>query len=288
MFASFCQRIGETVVKQLTRSTVVQHSLEKGNSVALVSDAGTPGISDPGAELAHALSLEDIPIHPIPGPSAVISALSISVKETFRDLMKMTHNFNEVSPQSTMYRMSERQVVCCRELTKMHEEVKRGSVQEVLSCLLETFKDKDDKGKGQSDKVIRGEFCIVLGPVGNDIGTGETHYAAHSSVESDSDASDINTNTTDTDTDTDSTIATNDTTKPTILTLEQRVSAHLTQLRSDGLDRKDAVQLVCDMLGAARSVVYNIGMQMKWERGVGVGSEEKEVKREEKKGRARK
>lgn len=46
-------------------------------SVAVVSDAGTPGISDPGAELARSIHQNNIPIHPIPGPSAVVSALSI-------------------------------------------------------------------------------------------------------------------------------------------------------------------------------------------------------------------
>ena len=52
--------------------------IQHGKSVAVVSDAGTPGISDPGAELAAALVSQRIPVHPVPGPSAVIAALSIS------------------------------------------------------------------------------------------------------------------------------------------------------------------------------------------------------------------
>lgn len=51
---------------------------QNGSSIAVVSDAGTPGISDPGTQLAHALAQAKVPIHPIPGASAVVTALSIS------------------------------------------------------------------------------------------------------------------------------------------------------------------------------------------------------------------
>ena len=52
--------------------------LREGRSVALVSDAGTPGISDPGAQLAAACAAVGLTVHPIPGPSAVLAALSVS------------------------------------------------------------------------------------------------------------------------------------------------------------------------------------------------------------------
>ena len=52
--------------------------LQEGRSIALVTDAGTPGISDPGYSLLQALVSHDIPIVPIPGPAAAIAALSIS------------------------------------------------------------------------------------------------------------------------------------------------------------------------------------------------------------------
>jgi 16S rRNA C1402 (ribose-2'-O) methylase RsmI len=51
--------------------------VQEGKSLAVVSDAGTPGICDPGAELAEALVKNNVPLHPIPGPSAVVTALSI-------------------------------------------------------------------------------------------------------------------------------------------------------------------------------------------------------------------
>ena len=51
---------------------------QNGSSIAVVSDAGTPGISDPGTQLAYALAQANVPLHPIPGASAVVTALSIS------------------------------------------------------------------------------------------------------------------------------------------------------------------------------------------------------------------
>lgn len=55
----------------------VVQMLREGRSVALVSDAGTPGVSDPGSQLAAACAAEGLPIHPIPGPSAVLAAVSV-------------------------------------------------------------------------------------------------------------------------------------------------------------------------------------------------------------------
>ncbi len=165
--------------------------VKQGNSVAVVSDAGTPGISDPGAELAHALGKENIPVHPVPGASAVVSALSISgfsgsdfsfmgflsvkekdrrlqlqrmynnpysvvffeaphrVQKTFRDLVQVDSNSADVDVHSIAYRMADRPCVCCRELTKLHEEVRRGTVQEVLQWLDQT---SDDTGSSESSK----------------------------------------------------------------------------------------------------------------------------------------
>ena len=60
------------------RSTLIRNRLENGESVALVSDAGTPGISDPGATIVRAMREAGIRVEPIPGPSAVTAALSAS------------------------------------------------------------------------------------------------------------------------------------------------------------------------------------------------------------------
>ena len=146
--------------------------VQEGKSLAVVSDAGTPGICDPGAELAEALLINNIPLHPIPGPSAVVAALSVcgfqasefsflgflavKGKERTQKLdqiariqhpvviyeaphrMKMT--FRQLA--SKEYGQSQRSCVCCRELTKLHEEFKRGSVAECLAWL-EGFDDND-------------------------------------------------------------------------------------------------------------------------------------------------
>lgn len=151
-----------------------------GKSIAVVSDAGTPGISDPGTELAAALATENVPIHPIPGPSAVAAALSISgfpctpftffgflpVKGTARKnvleqiaatkhtvvFYEAPHRIqrtlsdiaNQPAPdsslaaslgaQKSMY-MGNRRCVSCRELTKVHEQVSRGNIQQILQGL---------------------------------------------------------------------------------------------------------------------------------------------------------
>lgn len=152
--------------------------VQEGKSLAVVSDAGTPGICDPGAELAEALLSHNVPLHPIPGPSAVIAALSVcgfqasefsflgflavKGKERTQKLdrivriqhpvviyeaphrMKMT--FRQLA--SKEYGQGQRPCLCCRELTKMHEEFKRGTVDECLSWL-ESFDDNDVSHKIQ-------------------------------------------------------------------------------------------------------------------------------------------
>ncbi|RYH20839.1 16S rRNA (cytidine(1402)-2'-O)-methyltransferase [archaeon] len=134
-------------------------------SIAVVTDAGTPGISDPGAALAAALSAAEAPLHPIPGPSSVITALSISGfyaseftflgflavkgKERREKIEKIKSCLHTIvffeAPHRIVKTLTDliasnenikfRPCVCCRELTKKHEEIKRGSVQEILDWL---------------------------------------------------------------------------------------------------------------------------------------------------------
>jgi 16S rRNA (cytidine1402-2'-O)-methyltransferase len=130
--------------------------LEEGD-VALVSDAGMPGISDPGYELIVASSQRDIPVVPIPGPSAIITALAISGLPTDRFiyigflprksgdrrrlLESVASESGTIVTLETPHRLQEalddvllvlgdRRVAICRQLTKIHEEVFRGRISQ--------------------------------------------------------------------------------------------------------------------------------------------------------------
>ncbi|MDR5709777.1 MAG: 16S rRNA (cytidine(1402)-2'-O)-methyltransferase [Armatimonadota bacterium] len=136
--------------------------LRAGRSVALVSDAGTPGISDPGYKLIRACVEEEIPVVPVPGPSAVLAALATSGLATDRFLFagfvprrssERRRFFEELreergtlilfeSPERILESlrdlqavMGDRRVAVCRELTKLHEEVFRGRVRDALAHL---------------------------------------------------------------------------------------------------------------------------------------------------------
>src|SRR3989338_2528968 len=133
--------------------------LKKGKNIALVSDAGTPGISDPGNKFVEAAMKEGIQVIPIPGPSAVISALSISGfpsdsfifygfmphKKGKQTLIKkiaqsdITSVFYESTHRiiKTLEMMkeiigNEREIVVARELTKKFETIYRGTILGVL------------------------------------------------------------------------------------------------------------------------------------------------------------
>lgn len=146
-----------------------------GQNCALVSDAGTPGISDPGARLvSHAIE-KNINVIPIPGPSAVIAALSISglptspfIFEGFlpqkKGRQKKLKELAEIEGTIVLYEstyrlekllieldnfLTDRYLVVCRELTKKFEEIWRGTAAEIQS---------------KNDKILKGEFVIVIAP----------------------------------------------------------------------------------------------------------------------------
>lgn len=146
--------------------------LKQYDNIAYVSDAGTPGISDPGNKLVAVARDLDIEVTPIPGASAVISALSISgfptdkflfmgfmprrgrnkVLEEIRDT-KYTIAFYE-SPHRILKTLEdlapylgERKICVCRELTKKFESIYVGAVSEVLTEVI---------------KKQKGEFVVVI------------------------------------------------------------------------------------------------------------------------------
>jgi 16S rRNA (cytidine1402-2'-O)-methyltransferase len=163
---------------EFKKKEFILSKLKQGHRVALVSDAGTPGISDPGFRLIQTAIENQIPIIPIPGPSAVITALSVSGLPTDaflfkgffphkskkkRDLLTQLEDVRETLIfYESPHRLSEtlndifdilgdREMVLTRELTKVYEEVIRGKVSEIQTQIGER------KLKGEITLVISGK-----------------------------------------------------------------------------------------------------------------------------------
>ncbi|MEQ2130202.1 16S rRNA (cytidine(1402)-2'-O)-methyltransferase [Caldanaerobacter subterraneus] len=152
---------------KVTMGPKLIEKLKSGKSIALVTDAGTPSISDPGEELVRLCIQEGIKIVPLPGPTAAITALiasgldassfvfegflpkkskerrekleRISREERTTILYESPHRLKETLKELKEY-IGERKVVVARELTKIHEEFIRGTVEEVLEKLGEEVK----------------------------------------------------------------------------------------------------------------------------------------------------
>ena len=162
-----------------TRVPQVIARLEGGESVALVTDAGTPGVSDPGLELVQACIERGITVDPIPGASAPLTALIASgfplVPFTmygfvpnrskaritwFSNVAQTRHTFSffesphRIEPtlgEAGLY-FGERPIVVGRELTKAHQEFLRGTAAELAQLISSP----------------RGEFTVVVGPAVKD------------------------------------------------------------------------------------------------------------------------
>jgi 16S rRNA (cytidine1402-2'-O)-methyltransferase len=154
----------------------ILEALRSGRDVALVSDAGTPGISDPGYRLVRDARAEGLPVIPIPGPSAAVSALSVSGLPTDRFLFvgflppkagarrqalqelagrRETLVFYEspLRAAAALRDMAEafgdREAFLCREATKLHEEYRRGRLAELGAEL-------------EGRAAVKGEIALVV------------------------------------------------------------------------------------------------------------------------------
>ena len=199
--------------------------------VALVSDAGTPGLSDPGTELVSAAAEAGARVVPIPGPSAVTSAIAVSglpgddfVYLGFlprkRGERKALLQSASAEPRTlvafeaphrlqsaladVLETLGDRRVTVCRELTKLHEEVFRSTVSEALAHFASP----------------KGEFTLVIE------GQGEAH-AVRQAVD------------------------------------QEAASALLARLRGDGLGARDAVTEAVRELGISRREAYAIWLEAK-------------------------
>ena len=163
---------------EVEKSQRLLEELKEGKDVALVSDAGTPSVSDPGWRLVN-LSIENnIEVVPVPGPSAVLSALVVSGlptdsflflgffprtvgkrKELLKDVKDYPYTliFYESARRLSgtlsvlLEILGDRGICVAREMTKLYEEAIRGSVSEVISVLSER-----DSVKGEVTVVLEG------------------------------------------------------------------------------------------------------------------------------------
>jgi len=157
------------------KTPILLARLQKGADIVLVSDAGTPLISDPGYYLVKRATDSNIPVVPIPGPSAILAALAVSglptdafifegflprkpgAKKKFLSRISDDHRtliVFETAPrlsatlEAIFEAMGHRKLVIARELTKLHEEIIRGDIAEVReSCI---------------SKPLKGEITIVI------------------------------------------------------------------------------------------------------------------------------
>jgi len=176
------------------RATELAVALKAGARIAVVSDAGTPGIADPGGQIAAAAIAVGVPVFPVPGANAAISALIASglagsgegesftfhgflpakegQRRTALEALRATHTqgtqiFYE-APHRILHTLADveaifgpaQHVVVARELTKLHEEFLRGAVPEVRKTLADRAS-------------VRGEIVLLFAPVLVDASAGQ-------------------------------------------------------------------------------------------------------------------
>jgi 16S rRNA (cytidine1402-2'-O)-methyltransferase len=162
---------------EASRAAELLGRLERGANIALVTDAGTPVISDPGQRLVSLCLESHIPVIPIPGPSAVIAALAASgisgeefvfvgflpsrTNARHKALGRLAEENRTLAIYEAPHRLVEtladalqilgrRQAVIAREITKLHEEFVRGDLAELLVHV--------------QQKRARGEITLIIGP----------------------------------------------------------------------------------------------------------------------------
>jgi 16S rRNA (cytidine1402-2'-O)-methyltransferase len=161
--------------KEKTKAEEIISKLLSGQQVALISDAGTPGISDPGIILVRRAIEENITIVPIPGPSALTAALSVSGLQTeeftfvgflpaksgqrHKRLSALAHETRTLifyeAPHRIMQSLADikeclgdRVAAVAKEISKIHEDVQRGTLSSIIENL--------------QSKTIAGEYVVMV------------------------------------------------------------------------------------------------------------------------------
>ena len=211
---------------KLTKLEVVLRALDAGD-VALISEAGMPGLSDPGYELIRAAVERGYPVVPVPGPSAPVTALVVSglpsdsflylgflprrQRERHRLLTTVAGERRTLIAFEAPHRLrksladleavlGDRPLAICRELTKLHEEVWRGTIAEA---------------QAHFDQVEpRGEFTLVIGGAPEECERWD----------------------------------------------EERVQAELDELLAQGVSRPAAARRIAAISGWSRKEVYRLGL----------------------------
>jgi len=216
------------------KGKVLIEKLLNGESIALVSDAGMPGISDPGEDLISLAIEEGVEVTALPGPTASILALVLSGLPTgkfvFEGFLPSSKKDRREALQNIMneertiilyespYRVKallqdmldvfgERDIAVCRELTKKYEEVFRGSIGEAI----DKFTQEDPKG----------EFIVIV--KGSD------------KIEDCSQEEEYN---------------------------EMSIRDHLLKYIDEGMSKKDAVKKVADERGLSKNEVYKESLEL--------------------------
>lgn len=234
------------------RLQVLLPLLREGKDVAVVSDAGMPGLSDPGFSLVRACAAEGLPVTVLPGPSAVSTALVLSglPSERFAFVGFLARGKNKLLDQVAAFdgtgavlvafesprriatslawiaeRWPERQVVVCRELTKIYEEAIRGTAAEVQSRLPEP---------------VKGEIVLVLEAAGSmargTVGGGRSEAAEPRGAPYGA---------------------------PLGGDIEQRVREALAELQAAGVGTKQAATLVARLAGVSARAAYRLALEVK-------------------------
>ena len=163
---------------EMTRAPELVLAMERGAQIALVSDAGMPLVSDPGYRLVTLALRHRLAVVPVPGPSALLAALSASglpneeflfagflparsgerkralerlrIEDRTMILYEAPHRIEETLA-AALEVLGERPACLAREVTKMHEEFRRGTLSELAASLAE--------------RPARGEITLLIGPV---------------------------------------------------------------------------------------------------------------------------